>query len=279
MAIQRFRPTSPGRRHGSAIVDPTLSKDRPLRSKVRGLRKRGGRNNHGHTTSRFRGGGARRLYRQVDFFRRKDGVPARVEAVEYDPNRNCRIARILYADGHRDYILCPDGLAVGATVLSGDAADPRVGNAMPIERIPTGFHLHNVELVPGGGGVLARSAGTQIQLMAKEGNYAFLALPSGEVRRVHRKCRATIGQVGNTDFMNVSLGKAGRNRHLGRRPHQRGTSQNPVSHPMGGGEGRSGGGRHPCSPTGILAKGYKTRSPRKPSGQFIEKRRRRKKRR
>jgi large subunit ribosomal protein L2 len=257
-----------------ALVEPDLSKERPLSSKIEFLPKNGGRNNYGRTTSRFRGGGAKRLYRKVDFRRRLDGVPARVEAIEYDPNRTCRLARLLYADGRREYILCPAGLRIGDTVASGEKVEPRVGNAMPLESIPTGFMVHNVELVPGGGGVLGRSAGAQIQVMAKDGAYAHLALPSGEIRRVHVKCRATVGQVGNLDHMNVVLGKAGRTRHLGRRPHNRGVSMNPVAHPLGGGEGRTGGGRHPCSPTGVLAKGFKTRHRRKPSTGFIVKRRR-----
>jgi len=269
MPIKKYRPTSPGRRNSSVLDYSHLAKKRPEKTLVERLPKTAGRNHHGHITSRFRGGGARRLYRLIDFKRNKFGVPGRVAALEYDPNRNADIALIHYADGEKRYILAPRGLAVGSQVMAGDKVEPEVGNAMPLLNIPLGLQVHNIELQPGRGGQLARSAGMSCQLLARDNNYAVLVLPSGEMRKVHVRCRATIGQVGNLDYQNVRWGKAGRTRHRGRRPHNRGTSMNPVSHPMGGGEGRSGGGRNPCSPTGKSAKGGRTRRRKSLSGQFI----------
>jgi large subunit ribosomal protein L2 len=232
-----------------------------------------GRNVHGHVTSRFRGGGARRMYRIIDALRDKDGVPARVAAIEYDPNRTADLALLHYADGEKRYILAPKDLKVGMTVQSGERCDPDIGNCMPLEHIPLGLQIHNVELQPGKGGQIARSAGNTCQLLARDGDYAVVIMPSGEMRKVHIRCRATIGTIGNIDWQNIRWGKAGRRRHMGRRPHNRGTAQNPVSHPMGGGEGRTGGGRHPCSPTGLLAKGGKTRKGKARSNPFIIRRR------
>jgi large subunit ribosomal protein L2 len=237
--------------------------------------KKGGRNNQGIVTVRFRGGGAKRKYRIIDFKRLKDGMRAKVVAIEYDPNRTSRIALIQYDDGVKAYILAPEGLKAGDSVESGkENVEPRVGNCMPLKVIPLGMSVHNLEMQPGHGGQLCRSAGCSATLTAREGKWAQVTLPSGEVRRVSSECRATVGVIGNAEHMNISLGKAGRKRHMGRKPHQRGTSQNPVSHPMGGGEGRSKGGRHPCSPTGVLAKGGKTRKKRKPSNAAIIRRRR-----
>ncbi len=274
MPIKVYRPTSPGRRNSSVLDFSHLTKKPPEKSLVEPLQKHGGRNSHGHITSRFRGGNVRRLYRTIDFKRDKDGVAAVVAAVEYDPNRNANIALLHYADGEKRYILAPVGLEPGRRVVSGEKVDPEVGNAMPLANIPVGVQVHNIEMQPGRGGQLARSAGTACQLAAREGDYATLIMPSSEVRRVHVRCRATIGQVGNVDWHRVRWGKAGRSRHRGLRPHNRGTSQNPVSHPMGGGEGRTGGGRHPCSPWGQLAKGGKTRRPKARSNKMILRRRR-----
>jgi len=276
MPIKKYKPTSPGRRFGTVLDFSGLTKKKPEKSLLRPIKKTGGRNHHGHTTSRFRGGGHKRRYRVIDFKRDKDGVPARVAAIKYDPNRSAWIALLHYADGEKRYILAPHGLKVDDRVESGEKVEPKVGNTMPLRSIPLGLTVHNVELKAGYGGQLARGAGTVIQLQAREGNFANLLLPSGEIRRVAVACRATIGQVGNLDYQHVSLGKAGRKRWLGRRPHVRGTAQNPVSHPMGGGEGRSGGGRHPCSPTGKLSKGGRTRKRQKPSNAFILRRRKRK---
>ena len=273
MPIKVYKPTSPGRRKSSVLDFSHLTKKRPEKSLTERIKTTGGRNNHGHITARFRGGGARRLYRIIDFKRNKDGVPARVAAIEYDPNRNADIALLHYADGEKRYILAPRNLEVGATVISGEKVDPEIGNAMPLASIPVGLEVHNIELQPGRGGQIARSAGSVCQLSAREGDYAVLILPSGETRKVHVRCRATIGQIGNIDFHRVRWGKAGRNRHRGRRPHNRGTSMNPVAHPMGGGEGRTGGGRHPCSPWGRLTKGGKTRRRKAQSNQFILRRR------
>ncbi len=273
MPIKKYKPTSPGRRFGSVIDYSCLTKKKPEKSLVRPHKKSGGRNAHGHTTSRFRGGGHKRKYRVIDFKRNKDGVPARVAALEYDPNRSSFIALLHYRDGEKRYILAPLGVEVGDVIESGEKVEPKPGNAMPIKSIPLGLQIHNVELRPGAGAQMGRSAGTTIQLSAREGGMANLILPSGEIRKVSTECRATIGQVGNIDHQHVSLGKAGRARWRGRRPHVRGVAQNPVSHPMGGGEGRSGGGRHPCSPTGKLSKGARTRSKQKPSNAFILRRR------
>lgn len=253
-----------------------ITTSKPEKSLLRPLKKTGGRNSHGHTTSRFRGGGHKRKYRLIDFKRNKDGVPAKVATIEYDPNRSARIALLHYRDGEKRYILAPVGLKVNDVIESGDKVEPKVGNTMPLKSMPLGMTIHNVELTPGKGGQLGRSAGMGIQLAAREGKYANLLLPSGEIRKVRVECRGTIGQVGNLDHQNICYGKAGRMRWLGRRPHVRGTAQNPVCHPMGGGEGRSGGGRHPCSPTGKLAKGGRTRGKKKPSGKFILRRRKKK---
>ncbi|MGE0142883.1 MAG: 50S ribosomal protein L2 [Planctomycetota bacterium] len=273
MPIKTYSPTSAGRRNSTVLDYSHLTKKRPEKSLVVRLKKTGGRNAHGHITSRFRGGGARRLYRLVDFRRQKDDVVAQVLAIEYDPNRNCDIALIQYADGEKSYILAPKGLAIGAKVQSGERVEPDVGNSMPLASIPLGVTIHNVELQPGKGGQIARSAGLSAQLLARDGDYAVVVMPSSEVRKIHVRCRATIGEVGNADWQNVRWGKAGRRRHMGLRPHNRGTAQNPVAHPMGGGEGRTGGGRHPCSPTGKLAKGGKTRRDKTRSTQYIIRRR------
>jgi len=274
MPIKTYRPTSPARRRSSVQDFSDITRSSPEKSLRRRIKKSGGRNNGGFTTSRFRGGGARKLYRQIDFRRDKVDVPGTVAAIEYDPNRNCRIALLHYADGEKRYILCPEGLKVGDQVVSGDRVEPKVGNAAILRNIPQGLEIHCIELHPGRGGQLVRGAGLAATLAAKEGSTAVLIMPSGEMRRVNINCRATIGKVGNSDYQNIRWGKAGRVRHLGRKPHQRGTSQNPVDHPMGGGEGRSGGGRHPCSPTGKLAKGGRTRRRRNPTNRNIIRRRR-----
>jgi large subunit ribosomal protein L2 len=274
MGIRIYRPTSPGRRNSSVNDYAELTTDMRAKSLCVRLGKSGGRNHSGITTSRFRGGGARRIYRFIDFKRDKDNIPARVATVEYDPNRNCFISRLNYADGEKRYILAPLGIKVGDLVMSGTSCEPRVGNSMPLEAIPSGMEIHNVEMIAGQGGKLVRTAGGTTRIVAKEGDWATVILPSGEMRMLRKECRATIGQLSNPDDQNVRIGKAGRTRHLGRRPHVRGKAQNPVSHPMGGGEGRSNGGRHPCSPTGVLAKGGKTRNPRKVSNKRIIRRRR-----
>ena len=276
MGIRQYKPVTPGRRQAtvSDFAEITDRKRKPEKSLLEPLKKKGGRNNQGIITARFRGGGNKRKYRLIDFKRRKDGVWATVVAIEYDPNRSARIALLQYEDGEKAYILAPEGLRADDKIISGEEVEPRVGNCMPLRRVPLGMTVHNLEMQPGRGGQLCRSAGTGATLTAREGRWAQITLPSGEVRRVSSECRATIGTIGNAEHMNVSLGKAGRKRWLGRKPHQRGTSQNPVSHPMGGGEGRSKGGRHPCSPTGVLAKGGKTRKKRKPSNAAIIRRRR-----
>lgn len=279
MGIKSYKPTSPGRRVASGFDFSEITKSRPEKKLTRSLKKTGGRNNQGVITVRFRAGGHKRRYRVIDFKRKKDGVPARVAAVEYDPNRSARIALLHYADGEKRYILCPDQLKVGDTVVSGDQVEPKVGNAMPLRSIPQGMMVHAVEMHPGAGAGIARSAGAAAQLSAREAKYATLIMPSGEIRRVHVDCRATIGQVGNLDHQNIRLGKAGRNRWLGRKGHVRGSAMNPVSHPMGGGEGRTGGGgRHPVSPTGKPAKGGKTRAKKKASSKLIIRRRRKRRR-
>lgn len=276
MGIRSYKPTSPGRRHGTVLDYNEITRSKPEKSLLRPLKRTGGRNNHGRVTVRFRGGGNKRRYRVIDFKRKKDGVPGRVATIEYDPNRSCFIALLHYADGDKRYIIAPLGLEVGHTVMSGAGSEPNPGNAMMLADIPTGVQIHNVELQPGRGGQLCRSAGTYAQLMARDGSYAVVLLPSGELRRIHVTCRATIGRLGNTDHQNVKLGKAGRKRHLGRRPHVRGTAMNPVDHPMGGGEGRTAGGRHPCSPTAVLAKGGRTRRRNHPTDAFIIRRRKKK---
>lgn len=276
MGIRYYKPTTPGRRQGSVsdFAEITDRKKKPEKSLLLPKPKKGGRNFQGMTCTRFRGGGHKRMYRLIDFKRDKDGVWAEVVAVEYDPNRTSRIALVKYEDGTKAYILAPEGLKAGDRLMSGPDAEPRVGNCLPLRRIPLGMAVHNLEMQPGRGGQLCRSAGTSATLTAREGQWAQVTLPSGEVRRVSSECRATIGMIGNPDHMNISLGKAGRKRWMGRRPHNRGTSMNPVSHPMGGGEGRTAGGRHPCSPTGVLSKGGKTRKKRKPSNAAIIRRRR-----
>jgi len=275
MGIKRYKPTSPGRRQASGFDFSELTKTKPEKSLTRPLKKTGGRNNQAVTTARFRGGGHKRRYRIIDFRRNKDNVPAKVAAIEYDPNRSSRIALLHYQDGEKRYILCPDGLSVGETVISGEQVEPKVGNAMPLRGIPQGMMVHGIEMRAGAGARIARSAGASAQLSAKEGKYATLIMPSGEIRRVHLACRATIGQVGNLEHQHIRLGKAGRMRWLGRKGHVRGSAQNPVDHPMGGGEGRTGGGgRHPVSPTGKPAKGGKTRPVKKPSSKLIMRRRR-----
>jgi large subunit ribosomal protein L2 len=277
MPTKVYKPTTPGRRGMTSQDLSEVTRSKPEKSLLAPLKKSGGRNNQGRTTSRFRGGGHKRRYRIIDFKRDKDGVPARVVGVEYDPNRTARIALLEYEDGERRYIIAPERLQDGMTVMSGPNAEPRVGNCLPLERVPLGLFVHNVEAQPGRGGQMVRSAGAGAQVSAREGGYVHLVMPSGEIRRVLGACRATIGRVGNVEHQNVKLGKAGRARWKGRRPHVRGTAQNPVSHPMGGGEGRRAGGRHPCSPTGVLAKGGKTRKRNKYSDRLIVRKRKRRK--
>jgi large subunit ribosomal protein L2 len=268
MPIKSFKPVTPSRRFMTVVTREGITKDSPEKSLVEGKSRSGGRNNKGQITIRFRGGGHKRLYRVIDFRRDKKGVPARVAAIEYDPNRSARIALLHYADGEKRYILAPAGLEPGQTVVSGPEADIRPGNALPLENIPAGTTIHNIELRPGKGGQMVRSAGASAQLVSKEGGMALVKLPSGEVRRVPSNCYATIGQVGNLDHENESLGKAGRKRWLGRRPHNRGVSMNPIDHPHGGGEGRTSGGRHPVTPWGQPTRGYKTRN-NKRTDRFI----------
>ncbi|MBA2506308.1 MAG: 50S ribosomal protein L2 [Thermoleophilaceae bacterium] len=279
MAIKKHKPTSPGRRFATWSDRAEVTKKTPEKSLTEGLKKSGGRNSKGRITSRHRGGGAKRLYRKIDFKRLKDGVPAKVAAIEYDPNRTAYIALINYADGDKAYILAPANLTVGATVESGPEADIRPGNALPLERIPTGTTIHNVELKPGRGGQMGRSAGTSIQLVAKEGKMATVRLPSGEMRLIQAACRATIGAIGNAEHQNVDIGKAGRNRHKGKRPQTRGTAMNPVDHPHGGGEGSTTPGRHPVTPWGVPTLGYRTRKKNKDSDRYIVRGRRRGKKR
>jgi len=272
VSIKVYKPTTPGRRFMSGYTFEEITKTEPEKSLVVSLKKKGGRNNLGRVTMRHRGGGHKRLYRIIDFKRNKIGVPGKVASVEYDPNRSARIALINYADGEKRYILAPLGLAVGDTVMTGPGADIKPGNALKLKDMPVGTFIHNIELEPGRGGVLVRSAGASAQLMAKEGKYAYVRMPSGELRLILQECMATVGQVGNVDHENVTKGKAGRNRWLGRRPHVRGMVMNPVDHPMGGGEGRSKSNKHPVSPWGTPAKGYRTRK-RKPSDKYIVRRR------
>jgi large subunit ribosomal protein L2 len=270
MALKKYNPTSPGTRFKTSLTFDEITKGKPEKSLTEPLRKTGGRDNRGRISVRFIGGGHKQRYRMVDFRRDKSGVPAKVAAIEYDPNRSARLALLHYADGEKRYILAPDGLAVGASILSGEGADILPGNALPLKAIPAGTMIHNVELRQGKGGQMVRSAGTAAQLVAKEGDYAQVKLPSGEIRRVSVDCQATIGQVGNLEHKNVSYGKAGRQRWLGRRPHNRGVSMNPVDHPHGGGEGKTSGGRHPVTPWGKPTKGAKTRN-NKRTQQFIVK--------
>ncbi len=274
MVVREYKPTSPGRRGMTAEDRSGLSRVRPPKKLSQPKPKKSGRNFQGVITARHRGGGHKRKYRIIDFRRNKDDIPARVETIEYDPNRSCRIALVCYADGERRYILAPQELAIDDVVMSGQRTEPKVGCTMPLANIPLGLVVHNVEMTPGSGGKLARSAGTLVTLMAREGKYATISLPSGEQRKLHVNCRATIGRLSNLEHGAVNLGKAGRSRHMGRRPHVRGSAMNPVAHPMGGGEGRRAGGRHPVSPSGKLAKGGKTRKKGKPSNKFIIRRRR-----
>ena len=276
MGIRIYNPTSPGRRKSSVndYSEITDKKRRPCKALLEPKPKTGGRNHHGKITSWWRGGGHKRMYRRIDFKRTKDGVRATVVAIEYDPNRSANIALLEYPDATNSYILAPLGLKAGDWVESGPDVEPKIGNAMPLKKIPVGMDVHNIEMIAGQGGKLVRSAGSSARLVAREGDWATLLMPSGEMRQVRVECRATIGQLGNVDHQNVRIGKAGRKRHMGRRPHNRGTSMNPIAHPLGGGEGRSGGGRHPCSPWGKLAKGGRTRSPNKNSNKRILRRRR-----
>src|ERR671913_529986 len=275
MPIKLYNPTSAGRRAGSVVdYKATLTKFEPEKSLTVGKRRASGRNHHGVITAKHHGGGNKKLYRIIDFKRNsKDGIPARVEAIEYDPNRSCFIALIKYEDGEKAYILAPNGLKVGASIMSGPDAEPELGNCLPLSAIPGGLEVHNIEMNPGQGGKLVRSAGGVARLGAKEGDYAVIILPSGEMRRVRSACRATIGQLSNLDYINVSIGKAGRSRHMGIRPHTRAKAMNPIDHPLGGGEGRSNGGRHPVSKTGVPAKGGITRSKKKHSEKLILRRR------
>jgi len=277
MSVRKLKPRSPGSRSRTIPGFEEITKSTPEKRLLDAIARTGGRNNRGRLTAKRRGGGHRKQYRIIDFKRNKDGVEAKVASVEYDPNRSANIALLVYGDGEKRYILSPDGLGVGDRVTSGDDAEIRTGNSLPIKLIPEGTQVHNVELRCGKGGQMARSAGASAQLMAKEGSYATLKLSSGEVRLVGVSCRATIGVVGNSEHANVSYGKAGRTRWIGRRPRVRAVAMNPVDHPMGGGEGRSSGGRHPCSPWGQPAKGFKTRSPCKSSNKFILNRRKKRK--
>ena len=272
MAVKKIKPTSAGRRAQSYSTFDEITSTSPEKSLLKELRKKGGRNSYGRITCRHRGGGHKRHYRVIDFKRDKIGISARVAAIEYDPNRSARIALLHYADGEKRYILAPVNLQVGDSVISGPEADIKPGNTLPLSKIPLGTHIHNIELRIGKGGQIVRSAGTYAQLMAKEDRYALIKLPSGEVRMVLSNCKATIGQLGNVIHENISLGKAGRKRWLGRRPKVRGVAMNPVDHPMGGGEGRSSGGRHPFSPWGMPTKGFKTRKTRKSNRYIIKKR-------
>jgi large subunit ribosomal protein L2 len=274
MPIKYYKPTNPASRNMTGLTFEELTDDRPHKPLTSGKKRIGGRNNKGRTTVRFRGGSHKRRYRVVDFKRDKHGVPATVATIEYDPNRSARVVLLNYADGEKRYILWPHGLKKGDQVTAGESAPVNLGNALPLHRIPVGTIIHNVELKIGKGGQMVRGAGTGAQLMAKEGAYAQIKLPSGEVRKVHLNCYATIGQVGNLDHENVALGKAGRRRWLGRRPHNRGVTMNPVDHPMGGGEGRSSGGRHPCTPWGFPTKGYKTRNNKRTDRMIVRDRRR-----
>jgi large subunit ribosomal protein L2 len=274
MAIKKYNPTSPARRHMTVSAFEEITKKEPEKSLLVALKSKAGRNAHGRITVRHQGGGAKRKYRIIDFKRNKDGVPAKVASIEYDPNRSANIALLHYADGEKRYIISPNGLKVGDTIVSGDDADIKVGNALPMRSIPVGTVIHNIELTPGKGGQLVRSAGNSAQLMAKEGNFVQVRLPSGEVRMIRSECKATIGQVGNQDHENIKIGKAGRKRHMGFRPSVRGSVMNPVDHPHGGGEGRSPIGRPtPVTPWGKPALGYKTRKKNKKSDQYIVKRR------
>jgi len=272
MPTKTYRPYTPTRRFQSVVTREEITKERPEKSLTAGKKRTGGRNSTGSITSWWRGGGAKQSYREIDFKRDKTGIPGKVAAIEYDPNRSARIALLNYADGEKRYILHPVGLEVGRTVLSGPEADILVGNALQLKNIPAGTVVHNVEFKPGKGGQMARSAGASVQLVSKEGGFALLKLPSGETRRVQLDCMATIGQVGNVDHENVSLGKAGRSRHLGRKPHNRGVVMNPVDHPHGGGEGKTSGGRHPVTPWGKPTRGFKTRNNKRTDKWIVNRR-------
>ena len=272
MAIKTYKPTSPGRRSLVSVVNPDLSQKRPEKSLIQSLRSTGGRNNNGRITSWHIGGGHKKKYRIIDFNRDKINIPAKVAAIEYDPNRSANIALLFYVDGEKRYILSPHGIKVGDIVEAGESVDIKYGNCLPMGNIPLGSIIHNVEMRIGKGAQLVRSAGAAAQLMAKEGDHVLVKLPSGEVRRFHRKCRACIGQIGNIEHESEKLGKAGRNRWKGIRPTVRGVAMNPIDHPMGGGEGKSSGGRHPCSPWGIPSKGYKTRKKKQSDKDIIKKR-------
>jgi len=272
MAVRKLKPVSPGQRHKVIGAFDTITASKPEKSLLKPIHSTGGRNNEGHMTMRYIGGGHKRRYRLIDFKRDKDGIPARVDSIQYDPNRTARIALLIYADGEKRYILAPNGLKVGQTVLSGKGIAPEIGNSLPLGEIPLGTLLHNIELRPGQGGIMARSAGTYAQLTSREGDYAIIKLPSGESRMILVSCKATVGTIGNTEHNLEKSGKAGRSRWLGRRPRNRGVVMNPVDHPMGGGEGRASGG-HPRSRKGLLAKGYKTRAKKKNSNKYIVERR------
>jgi large subunit ribosomal protein L2 len=272
MAVRKLKPTTPGQRHKIIGAFDTITASAPEKSLVYGLKKSGGRNNQGKMTMRYIGGGHKQLYRFIDFKRTKDGIPAVVKTIEYDPNRSARIALLFYADGEKAYIIAPNGLEVGMKIMSGEQAAPEVGNALPLKNIPVGTVIHNIELRPGQGAKMVRSAGTFAQLVSKEENYGIIKMPSGETRKILLTCKATIGTVGNSDHALESSGKAGRSRWQGRRPRVRGVVMNPVDHPMGGGEGRASGG-HPRSRKGLLAKGLKTRAPKKQSSKYIIERR------
>ena len=272
MPIKIYKPTSPARRYHTVLVNDDITTSKPHKPLVEKLDQSGGRNNHGEITSWWRGGGHKRLYRIIDFKRDKLDIPGTVATIEYDPNRSSRIALISYADGEKRYILQPAGLKVGDKIIASENADILLGNALPLKNIPLGTQIHNVELRPGKGGQIARSAGSSVQLVAREGDYASVRMPSGEIRKINMECFATVGQVGNIDHENVSIGKAGRSRWLGQRPHVRGVAMNPVDHPLGGGEGKTSGGRHPVTPWGQPTKGYKTRR-RKDTDRFIVQRR------
>jgi large subunit ribosomal protein L2 len=272
MPIRKYKPTSPGRRQMTVQTFDEITTNEPYKPLTENLHRSGGRNSTGEVTMWWRGGGHRRLYRIIDFKRDKLNIPGKVSTIEYDPNRSARIALVTYADGEKRYILQPLGIKVGDTVISGQSVDILPGNALPLKNIPLGTMVHNVELKQGRGGQMARSAGAAVQVVAKEGEYVSVKTPSGEIRKVHMECFATVGQVGNIDHENVSIGKAGRSRWLGKRPHVRGVAMNPVDHPLGGGEGKTSGGRHPVTPWGVPTKGYKTRN-RKTSDKFIVQRR------
>ncbi|MEO0004584.1 MAG: 50S ribosomal protein L2 [candidate division WOR-3 bacterium] len=273
MGIKEYRPITPGRRHYTVSDFSEVTRDEPFKPLIVPLRKKGGRNNLGRITAKYRGGGEKRFYRIIDFLRDKTGIPAKVVSIEYDPNRSARIALVCYADGEYRYILCPDGLKVGDEIASGNNLPIRIGNAMPLSDIPVGVEIHNLQLYPESHSFLVRSAGTAAQILAKEEGWAVVKLPSGEIRKFDLRCWATVGRVSNLEHKDISIGKAGRSRHMGRRPRVRAVAMNPVDHPMGGGEGKSSGGRHPCSEKGMIAKGYKTRNPKKKSNSLIIRRR------